>query len=312
MSVFLWGFMVINGGKARVCYAGMLSALPRSAFLSRPSAAIPFQEEDRLRPWNTAGVLRPRATHDLKWGSVQMRSVCRRTASFVLVLTAAFMVTSAHADWETKKLQALLSATETKGEGGGSWTLSWNFDGQWQTPMAGRNLNVTVDSDYSKSDTAKLDRLRTGFRLLDREYGKQIRKWHPVYLIQTEGDHSLDSIHTLGAAGYRQKRRYGFVELTAGASKDVTTGESWVGDIGAEVGYERNLGPKWKFRTGPTGEYGALGSVRLRDDRFRYSWDVSLDYQASKKLGLGYRMWYGNTVPGSRRTQWIGLTYKLK
>lgn len=178
--------------------------------------------------------------------------------------------------------------------------------------MWGRTLQFSLDSDYSRSDSAKLDRLRTGTRLLDKEYGKVLRKWSPVYLIQTEGDHSLDSVHTLVAAGFRQKRRYGFFEATAGASKDIQTGESWVGDIGFEVGFEKQIGSKWKVRTGPKGEYGALGSVRLRDDRFRYSWDVNVDYRASERLGYGYRLWYGNTVPNSDRTQWIGLTYKLK
>jgi len=95
-------------------------------------------------------------------------------------------------------------------------------------------------------------------------------------------------------------------------SKDIQTSESWVGDIGFEVGFEKQIGSKWKVRTGPKGEYGALGSVRLRDDRFRYSWDVNVDYQASERLGVGYRLWYGNTVPNSDRTQWIGLTYRLK
>lgn len=73
--------------------------------------------------------------------------------------------------------------------------------------MWDRTLQFTLDSDYSKSDSAKLDRLRTGARLLDKDYGKVLRKWSAVYLIQTEGDHSLDSVHTLVAAGFRQKRR---------------------------------------------------------------------------------------------------------
>lgn len=238
-------------------------------------------------------------------GSRVLRTVIQSVALIAVVATA-------QADWNTNKFQILLSATETKGGGDTNTTLSWSLDGGWDREMWDRTLQFTLDSDYSKSDSAKLDRLRTGTRLLDKDYGKVLREWSPVYLIQTEGDHSLDSVHTLVAAGFRQKRRYGFLEATAGVSKDIQTSESWVGDIGFEVGLEKQIGSKWKVRTGPKGEYGALGSVRLRDDRFRYSWDVNVDYQASERLGVGYRLWYGNTVPNSDRTQWIGLTYRLK
>ncbi len=230
----------------------------------------------------------------------------------VVVIVSMAASSSAWGDWETKKLRALLSASETKGKGDTNWTVKWNLGGQWETPQWGKKLTLKLDSDYSKSDTAKLDRLRTGFRLLDSDYGKIRRAWYPVYLLQTEGDHGLDSVHTLIAGGFRQQRKYGFLECTMGASKDIQTGESWVGDIGVEFGFEKQLGPKWRFSTGPKGEYGALGSVRYRDDRFRYSWDASLDYQASERLGVGYRLWYGNTVPNSDRTQWIGITYKYK
>ena len=232
--------------------------------------------------------------------------------AFVLSVALICLVTSAQADWQTNKLQALLSASETKGGGDTSTTLSWSLDGDWSRGMWERTLQFTLDSDYSKSDSAKLDRLRTGTRLLEKDYGAVLRHWYPVYLIQTEGDHSLDSVHTLLAAGMRQKRRYGFFEVTFGASKDIQTGESWMGDLGFEVGFSKKIGDKWTVSTGPKGEYGALGSMRLRDDRMRYSWDVNVDYAASERLGIGYRLWYGNTVPNSDRTQWLGITYKIK
>jgi len=247
----------------------------------------------------------------------QFRKVGKMTMIRPYVFGAALLllvVCVSSSAWavETKQAKAVFSAIETKGDGGSDWTLSWNFDGEWLVPGKARSLAITVDSDYSKSDTAKLDHLRTGFRTLGSDYGNVMRRWYPVFLIQTEGDHGLDSIHTLVAAGYRQQRRYGFLELTGGMSKDIRLAEGWVGDIGAQIGYERQLGSKWKFSTGPKGEFGALGEVRLRRDRFRYSWDVALDYQATEKLGLGYRLWYGNTVPNSRRTQWIGLSYSFK
>jgi len=227
-------------------------------------------------------------------------------------VVAALATVPACADLTTQKLSALLSASETKSDDGSAWTVAWNLDGEWLRPGKHRALTITADSDYSRSASKKLDRLRLGFRSLDGDYGKVLRKWYSVFLVQTEGDHGGDSIHTLLAAGYRQKRRYGFIELTAGFSKDIrNSAEDWVGDIGTQFGYERELG-RWKLSTGPKGEMGVVGDVRLRGDRLRWSWDTAVDYQATKKLGFGYRLWHGNTVPNARRTQWIGITYKAK
>ena len=90
------------------------------------------------------------------------------------------------------------------------------------------------------------------------------------------------------------------------------TSDPWVGDIGAQFGFEKQIGDKWKVSTGPKGEFGAIGEIRRTRDRVRYSWDVAVDYQAMKKLGVGYRLWYGNTVPDARRTQWFGVTLNAK
>ncbi len=229
-----------------------------------------------------------------------------------LMIAALLAPCGVRADLKTQKLSALLSASETKTDDGSAWTVAWNLDGEWLRPSKKRSLSITADSDFSRSESKTLDRLRLGFRSLDGDYGKVLRKWYSVYLLQTEGDHGGDSIHTLLAAGYRQKRRYGFIELTAGFSKDVrNSAEEWVGDIGTQFGYERQLG-RWKLSTGPKGELGTVGDVRLRGDRLRWSWDLAVDYQATKALGFGYRLWHGNTVPSARRTQWIGITYKAK
>ncbi len=228
------------------------------------------------------------------------------------LLVAVGTAPAALADFEMKKFNALISANETKSKDNSSWSLNWNMDSELVLSSKRTLLTITIDSDYSKSETTELDRLRTGFRVLSSQYGKAEGKWYPVLLIQTEGDHGGNSIHTLLSGGYRQKLKYGFIELTAGASKDVRTGDTWTGDVGVQFAYERKIGKKWKFKTGPTGEYGTLGQARLRGDRFRYSWDVGLDYQATNRIGIGYRLWYGNTVPNARRTQWFGITYKYK
>ncbi|MFQ6097952.1 MAG: hypothetical protein ACE5O2_09530, partial [Armatimonadota bacterium] len=178
-------------------------------------------------------------------------------------LALALFGGAARGDFQTEKFQALLSATETESDGNSELTVAWNLDAEWRRPGKKALLSITVDSDYSRSSRSKLDRLRTGFRLMDDDYGKKRGKWYPVFLLQTEGDHAGESIHTLAAAGYRQKIKYGFIEITLGASKDIRADEAWVGDIGTQIGYERQWG-KWKVSTGPKGEFGTVGDVRLR------------------------------------------------
>lgn len=216
------------------------------------------------------------------------------------------------ADWEIDNLRVLTSLHEIQSETESQWSFSWNLDGEFRWPAGSKALSLTLDSDYSKGDRAKLDRLRTAWRWMEAGYSQGAPRWYPVYLLQTEGDHGANSLHLLNAFGFRLPYRYGFLELTAGLSKDVRTSEEWIGDIGVLLSYERKIGDRWTFRAGPEVDIGALGDVRLRGGRVRYSWDAAVDYQASERLGLGYRLWYGNTVPDSKRTQWLGITFKLK
>lgn len=211
-----------------------------------------------------------------------------------------------------RELNALLSASQTRGDDEDSTTLTWHLDGTLERPAGRRLTQFGLVSDYATSESSEVDRLQTSLRLLAPDYGAVKRRWYPVYLAQTEGDHGLEQIRALLGAGYRQERRYGFTEVTLGASKDIQSSESWKGNLGVQASYRRKLGARWTLATGPKGEVDALGAVGISGDRFRYSWDVSLDYSVSDRLGIGYRAWVGNTVPGSDLTQWIGITYHAK
>ena len=217
---------------------------------------------------------------------------------------------AAGAEFETKKLRLLISANERQGDTS-EWTYAWAFDGQWERASEQHALVITLDSDYSRSDTVTTDRLLTSLRLI----GKQdigAGRWRPVLLTQTEGDHEFDSALLLLALGVRRNFRYGFIEFTAGSSRDIGREDEWAGDVGLAFAYEQTLYKRWRIKTGPKAQYGTLGELRLRDDRLRYSWDINLDYLFHEKCSLGYRLWTGNTVPGSQRTQWLGLNFKLK
>ncbi|OPZ82762.1 MAG: hypothetical protein BWY76_02614 [bacterium ADurb.Bin429] len=213
---------------------------------------------------------------------------------------------------ETKKLRVLLSTNETVSETDSTRTVNWALAGQWQRIGPSVQMTINLDSDYARSDKTTLDRLRTGWRFMHPDNNKVTGRWYPVVLVQTEGDHSLDSVFTLAAVGVRRKFSYGFIEFTGGASKDIRTAERFAGDMGMAFGVEYPLGKRWKVSSGPKADYAALGDVRLREDRLRYSLDLNVNYKANDRLGVGYRIWVGNTVPNARRTQWLGLTYTVK
>lgn len=213
---------------------------------------------------------------------------------------------------ETRQANILVSINESAGKSGNSITSAWVADGQWFYPGKSLTAEFTINSNYAKSDSGETDRLKTSTRFVDI---RNDTYWKPVLLIQTEGDHfGRDSLQMILAAGIHhqlKKSQNCFIEFTGGASKDLTTGEPWTGDIGMEFGYETTF-DKWHFRTGPKGQMGAWGSARIRGDRFRFSWDFSLDYSLNKKVSLGYRLWLGNTLPDARRTQWLGININLK
>jgi hypothetical protein len=236
-----------------------------------------------------------------------------RYSGMALAAWAALSIASspaAAAGFETKKLGVLISANERRGETS-EWTYAWALDGQWERKGQQHVVAIALDSDYGRSDTSTTDRLLTSLRLIGNRDIKTSR-WRPVMLAQTEGDHSFESALLLLALGVRQDYRYGFIEFTGGASRDIGGADDWSGDVGLAFAYARNLSERWKVRTGPKAQYGTLGELRLRDDRLRYSWDLNLDYQIHEKCSLGYRLWVGNTVPGTERTQWVGVNFKVK
>ena len=50
-----------------------------------------------------------------------------RACRSALALTALLAPLAAHADLQTQKLNALFSATETKSDDGGAWTIAWSM-----------------------------------------------------------------------------------------------------------------------------------------------------------------------------------------
>lgn len=234
---------------------------------------------------------------------------------FVMALCACVLLVvwrpamAGHLD--TQRLRVLISANEQQGADRGDWTYAWALDGQWGQQGRRAGMELTIDSDYSRSETATTDHLLTGWRWIGVRDARA-DGWKPVFLAQTEGDHRFDTAMLLLAVGMRRKHRDGFIELTAGASRDIGRADEWIGDIGLAFGYERALSRKWTVRTGPQAQYGTMGQLRVRDDRLRYSWDLNLNYRINDACSLGYRLWAGNTVPTARRTQWIGLNVIVK
>lgn len=206
------------------------------------------------------------------------------------------------------KANLLVSISENKTDTASNLTVAWAFSGHWKDVGKHYTFDITANSDYTKSPGSHLDRLQTSWRLISNN----TKGLKPVALLQTEGDHfAHTSLNSLFALGIRQDLKTGFIELTFGASKDLRTNQSWNGDTGIEFAYEKNFG-RLHFRSGPKYEIGTIGSARFRQDRFRYSWDTNLGYQLGPKLSLNYRLWVGNTIPGARRSQWLGLGITFK
>ncbi len=211
-------------------------------------------------------------------------------------------------DWTQDKFEIGFSIAESKGDSGSSRDYSWNFDGLWTRHHPTRLFSITVDSDYSKAENggSEVDRLKTWLRRIYQN--RPAEQWNPVVTISTEGDHDCDTVLTLVAGGMRKEFPRGFLELTAGASKDVRSAESWAGDIGALFQYQRQWG-RLGLTVNPETSYGMLGEFRLRRKRLRYTFDTSLDYSLGKKLSLTYRLHRNNFKGTSQRHQYLGLTY---
>ena len=220
----------------------------------------------------------------------------------VVVVLACLLCGSAQA--QLKRLDVSLGLRDTQSGASHSSTYNWALDGLYEKP-AGRWLySLTVDSDYTGGD-AELDLLRTWWRFMP---SKQ-QDWMPVFLISTEGDHSLDRLSTLAAVGVRHPIAGGFLEFTAGASKDVKTSEDWKADFGVLVDVRKQWG---RFSAGvkPQGKMFTTDEVRVRGGEWRYSVDFDANYALDDHMGLGYHLVRSNLSGDLQSDQFIGITYR--
>jgi len=200
---------------------------------------------------------------------------------------------------ETTKLRIMLSALESTQKEVTTFNYSWALTGQWKFD----NVLFDLNSDYSKNgDSVSLDRLQTTTRILGSK-----KDLCPLILIQTKGEHNLNSVDTLISVGYRKQFKSGFLEITTGIFKDLRTDDAWVGDTGINFGITKTFG-RLHIQAGPKATWDALGTARIRDNRFRYTLDFNANYTLTKKLGIGYKYYYDN----KSQTQWIGITYTIK
>ncbi len=234
-----------------------------------------------------------------------------RTARWIVAASLASLIAStAYArDWTQDQFEVTASITENEAKGETSRDYSWGFDGLWTRHGDNEAFSITVDSDYSKvtgGSSSKLDRLKTWFRQIYQN--RLATEWNPVITVSTEGNHDFDTLLTLVAGGMRRESRHGFLELTAGASKDVRSAESWAGDIGVLFQHRRNWG-RLALTVKPEASYAVLGEFRL-SKKSRYTLDVALDYSLGENLGLTYRILRNNFTGDSQRRQYLGLTYR--
>ena len=207
------------------------------------------------------------------------------------------------------RAEAALTLTEEHVGGQSSSDIALALDAIVSRPVGGGQFEFTVDSDYDRAfegGDEDFDRLKTWMRyLLDTNPDK---KWVPLIVVSTEGDHGLDVVQTLAAFGWRKYMRHGFVELTAGASKDVQAAEPWVGDVGVLFNMERRWNRfTWDVR--PSASMGVLGETHLRDEELLYSLSTGLNYEVGGNLGVAYRIQFNNTQGEDQRHQFLGISY---
>ncbi len=244
------------------------------------------------------------------WELICMYRPTARTLVFQAIIAAALCigVVSGAEAVDTDRLKLSLSITNESGKSGSSSNYSWAGDGMWSLRDDYRRLSLQTQSRYSRSDDdRKYDQLKTWWRYT--WHNVPATKWHPVVLVSTDGDHGFDRLLTLGAFGYRKNYGPGDIEFTLGASKDIRTADTWTGDVGFFFDYAAKTG-KLSVGVHPHGDYGVLGEMRFRDNRFRYTIDSDLNYDIGDRLRASYRLSWSNTTKDSNRLHFLGITYE--
>lgn len=233
------------------------------------------------------------------------RRITGMTAAGALIIALA---ASTAFGLETEKLNFVANLTEDQVGEESEYDFAASLDGVWGSAEDDSRWEITLNSDYDRSISGEdeYDRLNTWFRYMLKE--EEQSKWNPLVAVSTDGDHDLDQVKTLVALGWRKSLDDGYLELTGGASKDIQTAESWMGDVGALVRLEKDFG-RFTWTVNPEVNYGLLGEVRLRDDRMLYSFGSGLEYQLSDGMGIAYRLELNNTQQEDRRHQFLGFSY---
>ena len=227
----------------------------------------------------------------------------RSTMKYLALIILITFTVPAPAYTQLKRLDISIGLRETQSNNISSITYNWALDGLYEQPLGDFMASLTVDSDYTGGD-ANLDVLRTWWRIMPQ----QKSNWVPVLLVSTEGDHSLERLSVLTAIGMQRKINGGFVEFSAGTSKDVRLSESWKADFGVLLDYRRKWG---RFGIGikPHGILSTTDELRIRDGEWRYSVDFNANYAIDSHIGIGYRMLRSNLSGVTNGDQFIGLTY---
>ena len=235
----------------------------------------------------------------------------KQTGRIALALWALGAVQIAAADFRAERLGVVANVTEEHVGGESEYDFAAALDGVWADQWEGARLELTIDSDFDRSLTEQdeYDRLKTWVRYLFRE--RPADEWNPLIAVSTEGDHDFDQVQTLVAVGLRRHFGDGFVEVTGGASKDLSTGDDWVGDVGALVQFERTW-ERLTWTLNPEVNYGLLGELRFRENRALYSLSSGLSYRLTGDLGIAYRLELNNTLGDDRRHQFLGISYNFR
>jgi hypothetical protein len=219
-----------------------------------------------------------------------------------LILLILMLSSVANAQVQLDKLNATLGWFSNDNGTSNSQYMKWACDGILSEKTELLTYSLTVDSDLSVGDV-DFDILRTWWRVVPTKS----KQWKPIFVLNTEGDHSVERLSTTISVGVRRVIPNGFIELTVGANKDIRTADNWQSDIGLLVDYQKRFG-NFGINIRPNGLYGN-GEAHLRNGRMIYILDTTLGYHFDKHFSLNYILNYNNTMGYNVSNTFIGLGY---
>jgi len=213
------------------------------------------------------------------------------------------------ADVEMTNLSLLGSYASTHRDGFYGVDLDTALDARFAAKNTRLNYSLVIDSDIRRSfkpvPKTTYDRLKLEFRTLPRKTSA----WKPLLYISSEGDHSFEKQVILLSSGYRYSFSHGYIEVTAGLSRNIRTQDHWKADFGSQFSYQKSWG---RLTAGVKPQLRFYSEARVAGGQWRYTFDWSVDYALRKNLAIGLSLQQSNVGDQRMGRRVLGIRYIWK